>query len=403
MDEIIMLPSIRDYWDWGSAIWDHLASERGKRIEAQLQSIELTNSTADLLSGLHGYKPLERGGYKWPIVIWKPSEDLCDVDSVLTTLDYDFVPTFDPDSNFLKARKQKVGKNMYNGTTFVLKEADLDENRIKLSCGIGNYFDAVSSCDALEHELLDAARKKGVTTSKDIFEHCPRRAKFLSICGDPARLGSGRSAAIGLSCLVAYRHKEQYRTILRVRSSGVAAHPGKYHVIPAGMFGADTEWTAEEFSLKHSFFREYQEELFEEKEIHLQRPTGQISHDWFYDKKQLQFLIHLLKTKKATLEVTGYSLNLTNYRPEVLMMLLIDDPKWDSQTLSTNYEYVSPQDIKDSGKSTLAPVLLNDSDEKILKKLLMIDQGFVPPGIAALWAGKKALDKRNQKSSSRGH
>ncbi len=388
-----MIPSLFEIIDKSKELWEYLQSKHRRLRKEKEISIPFSTTMADILAEIHGYAPLERGGSRWPIAVWdKGITNYDDPDEFLGTLDRSYSSDVSLASKtYLKRLKSDLDRVLYNGNTFVLKKINLEENAPKLDCALGTYFDAVSTCDALETELLDAIRKFSPSTASEVLACCPRRSSFCKMCIDPAQSGAARSAAIGISCLIAYSDGRDYFGLLRARSPQVAAHPGKYHVIPAGMFGADTDAISKEYSLRHSFFREYQEELFENRELRLDRPSGQIAHDWFYEREQLKTLFELLDNQKAKLHLTGYSLNLTNYRPEVLLMLLIDDPKWMRQRLSTNFEYVNPQELRDSGKDTLLPLNLNASDDEVTELIKTFADTFVPPGIAALWAGKKFL------------
>lgn len=76
----------------------------------------------------------------------------------------------------------------------------------------GSYFDMVATCDALAGD-----------------PEMRRRAEQLA-GGDPLRLGTGRTAAVGATVIV---ERSGVVTIGR-RSDDVALDPGRWHIVPSG-------------------------------------------------------------------------------------------------------------------------------------------------------------------------
>ena len=85
-------------------------------------------------------------------------------------------------------------------------------------------------------------------------------------------------------------------------------------------------------------------------------------------------------------------IDLANYRPEILLFLVIEKPQWARQRISPNYEYADPQELRDKGKNILLSIDLNESDSEILNLIIFVDIRFAPPGIAALWAGRDLVN-----------
>ena len=389
-----MIPSIFELIDKAQQFWDYLKQQRSRTRQLREQAVVYGTEMAETLASLHNEYPiLSREGYMWPIAVWNNFNiSRQDPDAILGTLDTEFFSDITlADCQYLEELKQRGYSELFNGTTFVLKNVDISSQIFAINCGLGKYFDAIKTCDSLDAELIGAFTRKKPSSVAELLDVCPKRCAFNKRCPDPAFSGGGRSAAIGISTLIVYQLGGRYFALLRARSLKVATNPGRYHVVPAGMFTAETHNYQKEFSIHHSFYREYQEELFEDHE--LRRPSGQLSHDWFYSRQQLQYLMGLFDDRLASLYVSGYAINLANYRPEILLLLIIKDSKWTHQQLSLNYEYADTQQLRDNGSEVLLPIDLGTPDSEIVDLIDSVAMGFAPPGIAAFWSGRDLANK----------
>ncbi len=387
-----MMPSILEMIDKGKELLAFLSEKREHRRQMAELSVLYGTEMADILGSLHDTYPiLTREGHRWPIAVWNNvGDERDDVDTILGSLNEEFSGDISLANYRYLNRLRKGGKReLFNGGTFVMENVIVSDRGLKVNCGLGEYFDAIATCDSLDAELVHAFAVNKPSTVDELLDACPGRRRFCEHCHDPAFSGSGRSAAIGISALIAYRHNNRYLALLRARSSRVAAHPNRHHVIPSGMFTAETENCQDEFSVRHSFYREYQEELFEDRD--LGHPSGQLTHDWFYSRQQLRYLMELLADKRAALYLSGYSIDLTNYRPEILLLLIINEPEWTHQRLSPNYEYADLQQLRDNHNDVLLPIDLGAHDSEVASLIDSVGAGIIPPGVAAFWSGKDLL------------
>lgn len=356
---------------------------------------EKTTALAEFLISPHesSYPLLCRGTRKWPIAVWTNCHPASrDVDSLLGSLNHHFTADNTlSDARHLEKLQHNCNYTLYNGPSYILENAVMGNNTLTLNCGRGRYFDALMTCDTLNAELAHAFPKGVPTDRQSLLKSCPKRHAFLSKCPDPAFSGKGRSAAIGISILIACRYKNRYYGLLGTRSRKVATDPGRCHVIPSGMFTADTDDAINEFSIYHNFLREYQEELFEGSD--LKAPDKSSPHDWFYQRSPLHYLMGLMDRGRARLLVSGYALNLMNYRPEVLLLLAIDDQGWLHQQLAAHDEFTDSFPANNRGRGYFLPIDLSAPEAEVSILLDNLASGMVPPAAAALWAGRDALQQ----------
>jgi hypothetical protein len=185
----------------------------------------------------------------------------------------------------------------------------------------------VQSADYLEIEALSAAMKPDPLA----LGRLPHRAKTLREFSSPATCllhGGGVDAAIGISVLLVYTREGVPWALLERRPKRIGPPAPMYHVIPA-MLHQPIEITSGELehaSILDSIFREYLEELFRLPEPH-QRPA-QTSKDAVAGHPNYHFLQDLIRRGRAKLEGVALAFNLLNHRPDLCVLLLIDDEGW---------------------------------------------------------------------------
>lgn len=220
------------------------------------------------------------------------------------------------------------GSDIWNGDTFSLARMHTGPGgEIRsIDAYLGTYFGQICSAGLLEYELLVELQKNNIL-------RLPRRRELLDAAGSPRRClveGGGVDAALSISTLVVYRRGERYWTLCEVRSQAVAEYGELYHVIPSFIFqpvtALDDENTAVEWNVRHNFFREYLEELFDVPEYY--SPTNALSATYFYGNANLVLLQDMLRAGTARFTGVGLTFNLLNHRAEILTLLLIDDPNW---------------------------------------------------------------------------
>jgi hypothetical protein len=378
-------PSIFDILEQGKKVLDWYKENELRKKYDKSQSVMLNPLLIDFLEFYYPYPLLRTGALSYPVVVLKsPGTQQKNLESILGELN----PTTRTDfvlqnTTYLKLLR-KQGKHMYNGRTYVMDKFEGKE-RHKIHASLGYYYDALTSCDALEWEILtkfDATKSNEFESVKRRLEY---RNKYHKEIPDPVFHGEKRSAALSISTLIVFNDGETYRAFIRGRSKKPAAGSDLYHVVPSFMFQPVWGHSEKEYSIKHNIFREYLEEVFGVADM--EQSKGEISFDYFYGHERLVQLRRLLKSKDAQLFLTGFAMNLLNLRPEICTLLVIKDKNWLKQKIVANWEFLTPQQAYEERKNVILPVdILRDNDE-IASELSNIPGTFVPPGAAAFWLG----------------
>ncbi len=305
------------------------------------------------LGRLYGCELFARGGIEHPVTVYYPAESqIYDVDSLLDPWppraeETDFA--FYDHSYLQNLQNSKPG--LYNGRTFTMRH--IRRNPLKLRGAIGNYFDMLATCAALEREMRDAALGGSLRAPSRTAYH-----RWIAPQNSLLR-GDQRSAAIGIGTLTVFNDGGVYKAMLARRSASTAFDNNMFHVLPAMMFGPTTAdfSNRREWSVKHQILREVLEELFG-----LPEETRPVRWDFFYDHPALRYLMHLLEAGRAQLCATGIVLNLLTLRPEISVLLLIHDPAWYTRVSAegSDMPLVSADETLD-GSQVMSPIA-NDED-----------------------------------------
>jgi hypothetical protein len=144
--------------------------------------------------------------------------------------------------------------------------------RLTFTCG--SFFDVIDVCEAVAHELAQAARA-GRAPDVDA-EALP----FRSLLGDPCDL-TRRIVIPAISVLTIRRSADGATFLLHRRDPAKVAHGGGLHqVVPVGVFqptGPEPWNETNDFDLLRSIGREYSEELLGQPE--LAGTDGPIAYD----------------------------------------------------------------------------------------------------------------------------
>jgi hypothetical protein len=204
---------------------------------------------------------LRRAGLEFPVSCYAaPPSQWRRPESILGELD-----PADRVGGRLDARFDAAG--LFNGEIYALQRLRV-RPELRLDARRGWYFDSLSSCEALELDLL-AGRPR------------PLRLNPLD--------GRGRTAAIGVSVLTALRTSNGYDLLLgRIAPKAMPHRAGQLHVAPSGMFGPP-------WSILATVDMEMREELG------VPAPADRV------------FL-------------AGAAVNLLNLRPEICTLCVMDDP-----------------------------------------------------------------------------
>ena len=358
----------------------------------------------------HNEPIFERVGQTYPVAVYPaPTSQIRFPDSVLLGLeDAPDQEVAVQDSSFRQLRKQ-LGAVLKNDPTFTMKELIIDQNQsgqttqVGLKCGLGTYFEALDTCDALEWEILSKFTDLTGSTAaafEQFDRQLPLRSALHAKVANPVRDGRHRSAAIAISTLVAYYNEMRDLTLwLQLRSATTTAvHSNLIHVIPSFMFQPTTVYLKEEFSVRHNIYREYLEEIFDRRELR-KRSTGHWRY--FYGDPCLRYLRRLLYTQEAELYLSGVAVNLLNLRPEICTVLFIRSSKWygyhsqgskiSEEHFHLNLEWEKGLRYTGREKPLVAEVSYRAKDEEFVEKDPLYPGNMVPPGAAAFWLGLDVL------------
>jgi hypothetical protein len=166
-----------------------------------------------------------------------------------------------------------------NRPCYRLLDLAVDHETATATFGIGTYFDVVSTCEAVAHELAATAAEQNSTVPIDTLP-------FRSLIGDPCELRR-RPLLPAISALTLRKAPGADVTfVLHWRDSAKVTHGGDlYHVMPVGIFqpSAAGAWNEEhDLDLWKSLAREYSEEFLgaEEKRGH-ERPIDYTNWAFF--------------------------------------------------------------------------------------------------------------------------
>jgi len=145
-----------------------------------------------------------------------------------------------------------------NRVCYRLLEAAASSGAASLGFGLGRYFDAINTCEAVAHEY--AASTLAGDGTPPAMSGLPLRSQI----GDPTDL-SRRPVVVAICTLVLRADRAGAAMILHWRDPArVASGGGMYQVAPVGVFqpSDDAEWNqANDFSLWRCMVRELSEEL----------------------------------------------------------------------------------------------------------------------------------------------
>jgi hypothetical protein len=356
------------------------AAEHGMRSQPLLR----------FLHWLYRAEPVfSRAGQIYPIAVFPASLE--------TTIDNLLAQPLDraiPDDDLVQSAEfrellARAGRRLNDLPTFTMRALAVAPDAIRLHCGMGSYFRMLDTCDALEFEALSQASQL-TGNDEDAFgrfaDLLPLRRELHRRVARPVRDGAHRSAALGISVLVAFRHGDGFGLILRRRSAQVATGAGLLHLVPTFMFQPMTADVAAEFSIRHNIFREYLEELFG-------LPDAGGTQKAIYSDPRLIFLHDLLTRGEAALQLTGIAVGLLNLRVEICTLLLIRSEAWHTRHLGAQRQPADAlrfsDEVADPAGEAFIPIAFDGamSDDELLHRAGVTADRTVPGGAGAFWLG----------------
>lgn len=210
--------------------------------------------------------------------------------------------------NKLIQKRLKLGHNLWNDNIFTAYRIVENNNSLKITLGLCEYYQYLSFSGKLEDETIK---------SKSGFRNNVLSA-YNHFC-DSSKNVSG----LGMACLIAVKSDNTYKILLQVRSGETVNNAGKYAVIPAGAYQSMHGDYENEKNFEYQILREYYEELFNQEE--LIKRNKHLSFDWFYDHPPVLMLKTLLNNNKAKIIPLGIGIDALNGEPNIAFLMLIND------------------------------------------------------------------------------
>lgn len=396
----------KDLYKIAVLYWNKLAKDK---IEEQFQLSQKSRENPYLYEFLKwkygNYNILEWRQNIYPVVVFPaPNHQKYNVNSALTyplTKEEPKSEAFVVREPTVRALLEKLGVPIQNRLTYTMTRLNTQDS-LQLTGALGCYFYTLDTCYSLEWEILSNLNKLGGHNEDDFKrfdEQLDLRRKLHANVNYPIVDGSGRSAAIGISTLIAYNDNGRINLWLKRRSKkDVAAHGGLVHVIPSFIFQPVTEFIEEEFKVPHNIFREYLEEIFD-------RPEPQMGteavYNYFYGDLRLQYLLTLLGSQQAELLFTGIAVDLLSLRPEICTLLWIKTSDWfnrhsssaDENRFKINLEFIKGYDAQNGLDWLVTPVPFSRDDSILSRYEHLSPSHITPGGIAAFKLGLKFLQE----------
>ena len=324
-------------------------------LDKNLNELLRTNMIVDFLGWLYGSDNLFQGatGLTYPLVVRTSKNP----DPFAVLGDWAVETRSFPESSWLLEEMQKTNSHLWNGKTYALRYLENSDQGDLLHCTTGSYFDTVNTCTILEVELRRAMETLPDDASHEVrYEAMPLRQELHGTrkgfeALEDTWLGKGRSAAIAISCFFAVYDGQDYQYFVRQRSANLADGAGLYHIVPSMVFQPTTNdpLDPKSYNIQNTILREVAEELFD----HEDADCNPITYPEIAD------LQSLLVNGGASLRISGIAMDLLCLRPEILALLVVDDPQWlarhGSSLRFSRHEYTTDKTDRESWRS------LNDS------------------------------------------
>jgi hypothetical protein len=269
------------------------------------------------------------------------------------------LPTADPREKvmhrYMDSLKQ-AGRIAWDAQTFRLMQILTTENGFKLQCAPGRYSSYLGTCEIMSDELLRCLHDSGEdipqafepsADSRDIRQfkmvsdrlynrmlHAHDREQLLRF--------QERDCKIGINVFLVLNTKDGPICLMYRRGKDVAEYPEINHVMPAGTFQHDSRRDlsynqySRAYSLKYKVLSELWEECFEGQNYTEQR---KLLYEGVIDLEDCQIpgkpelfpirdVMVLLAKNRAFVYATGLGIDMLAAKPELTVLLVIDDPSF---------------------------------------------------------------------------
>jgi len=231
----------------------------------------------------------------------------------------------------------------YVGYNASLKEMNFDsEGQVifPILCTPELYGNILDSSDSMINELYLQSLHDGYSDSvspENKLRFLKWRNSLHKKVDDPINMLThvqGRAAGFGLAALTVINIEGKYEAIRAKRSKIVGTFQGAYHVIPAGMANLDPSSDKENpyiekgyLNIRYLIEKEFVEEWFSFEEAgYINANIGQ--QRTIIENAVKRYLYGENNCYDAKVFLTGIVFDLLNYRPEICILILINEKKW---------------------------------------------------------------------------
>jgi hypothetical protein len=246
-------------------------------------------------------------------------------ETILGPLDSKFKISIDPSmkehGDLIIDRLKASGAHLEDLPTYCTKNITEDsDGSVRIESCLGTYFEMMQTCEVVSSEIREVLSHEGT--------HMPFRKRLHALEGTSRFLLAPRhtSSALGISALIVFRKGESLHALVGQRHKArVALAPGSSHVVPACMFQPVHADPEEEYDVTYNVYREYLEEVFSIEE---EAGTSTFAKSKVFLDPNIRELTDLIEKGNALFLYTGLCFNLASLRPDICILIYIDDPSW---------------------------------------------------------------------------
>ncbi|MDH3997961.1 MAG: hypothetical protein OET90_03880 [Desulfuromonadales bacterium] len=310
---------------------------------------------------------------------------------------------FPINENFIRWFKVELKKRADNKPTFCLNGIS---SKNELSLCISDYYSTLSTSDIHYFNLIKYFPIESKLWSSFAYKHSKYVGEWIASLNKiiDSKSFSHYAASVGCAVMTVLKGIDgKYKYLLKMNSDKKNSAKER-HVIPSFMFQpiADRPYEQErELDLQLAVVREYGEELLEIKEMESAESVDSLLHN-ITKHPLLNKLKDSIEDKSVFLEATGLIVDIYRLRPEITLLLILDEDDYSKQ-LNTNWE---------TEERTLDHIDLYD-DDSFYEIITSKTSPIAPPGLAALINGRKkaieiisareACESKSEESDSPSH
>lgn len=312
-----------------------------------------------------------------------------------------------------------------NRQTFRLMKIDELQDGIKLHCGLGCYYDYLCTCEILADELFYQLRSEPREELKlltdvgqwdkcsDLFERIKQKLLARNLLAPDIQSVNDytlRDSKIGINVFTVLNHPINPICWLYHRAKKIGEYPNIYHVIPAGTFQHDSErndLSCEEteiaFDIQYKVLSEFWEECLEGEDMGSEgmaegfNVRKDLSSLVVKEKEKLLYpirdlMVHL-SDNKAFIYVTGLGIDLLAAKPELTVLLVVNDFKFaDKYENHWDFNWEVHGETPKERKKWVKPISLTQNGLGTIKELISPGR-CIPAGAMAVKRGLSVLSK----------